>query len=160
VTTKRIDLTPIKNFFAEHPGLKRNNLIMILQKVQELYGYLPEEVIDFISEEIKVPKAKIYGVATFYSQFRLEPQGKYVINICNGTACHVKGAPSLVDEVEGILGIKSGQTTPDGLFTLETVNCIGACGLAPAVVINDKIYGKVTPEKIAELVNQLKAGEK
>jgi len=159
-TRKELDLKQVEDYFDGNPNLRKNNLIAILQKIQEFYGYLPEEALEIVAERINVPKAKIYGVCTFYSQFKLEPDGKYLVQVCNGTACHVRGAPALVDEISGILGISEGQTTPDNLFTLETVNCIGACGLAPAVVINEEIYGKVTPDKIHEIISNLKAGEK
>lgn len=159
-TIEKIDLQPVRDHFEQNPGLSGKNLIAILQRFQGIYGYLPEEVLREVSEQLLIPMARIYGVCTFYSQFKLEPYGKYVVQVCNGTACHVKGAPALVDEIAGILGIQEGETSSDKMFTLETVNCIGACGLAPAVVINEEIYGKVTPEKVNEIITNLKAGAK
>ncbi|MBP7461045.1 MAG: NADH-quinone oxidoreductase subunit NuoE [Candidatus Delongbacteria bacterium] len=156
----RVDSGLIETYFEENPHLKSNHLIMVLQKVQEIYGYLPEAVLNLVSVKLRVPRAKIYGIATFYSQFRLTPLGKYVVQVCNGTACHVKGAPALIEELEGLLGIKNGETTSDGLFTLQTVNCIGACGLAPALVINEEIHGRVTSDRLNELINSIKAGER
>lgn len=155
-----IDSGRIEIFFESHPDLKSNHLIFVLQKVQEIYGYLPESILNIVSVKLVIPRAKIYGIATFYSQFHLNPLGKYVVQVCNGTACHVKGATDLIDELEGLLGVKNGGTTPDGLFTLQTVNCIGACGLAPALVINEEIHGRVTSDRLNELINSLKAGEK
>jgi len=149
----------LDRYLEMHPTLQKHQLIMVLQDIQDHFGYLPEDALNLVSERLRVPRARIYGIATFYSQFRLKPLGKYVIQICNGTACHVKGAPALIDELEGFLGIKNGETTSDGNFTLLTVNCIGACGLAPVIMINEEIYGKVTADKIHEIVSSLKAGE-
>lgn len=129
-------------------------LIKALQEIQGKFGYLPEKALNTLAEEIRVPMAKIYGVCTFYSQFRLEPQGKYIIQVCDGTACHVRGSQSLIDELESLLGIKVGETTEDMLFTLESVACIGACSLAPAIIINEETYAKVSPPKLADIVKK------
>lgn len=136
------------------------NLIAILQKVQEEYRYLPEEVLLYIAEMIGIPPARIYGVATFYSHFTLHPKGKYLIRLCDGTACHVKRSTGILDKLREKLGLSETKiTTDDMLFTVETVSCLGACGLAPVLVVNSDIYGQMTPEKAAELVDKLVAEE-
>ena len=118
-------------------------LIMILSDIQKEYGYIPLEVQELISSKIGVPVAEIYGVVTFYSFFSLKPKGKYVIGICLGTACYVKGSQQIIDKFSELLGIKAGETTEDGLFTLDALRCIGACGIAPAISINGKVYRKL-----------------
>lgn len=135
-------------------------LIPILQEVQAEYRYLPEKVLVYIATTLGISPARIYGVATFYAHFALAPKGKYVINVCDGTACHVKGSMKLVDAIAKELGLSGdATTTPDLLFTLETVSCLGACGLAPVMVINEKVYGQMTPEKCVEAVKAVKAEE-
>jgi NADH-quinone oxidoreductase subunit E len=137
-----------------------SSLIAILQKVQEEYRYLPEEVLLYVAEMLKIPPARIYGVATFYSHFTLQPKGKYLIRLCDGTACHVKGSTGILEKLRGKLGLSETKiTTDDMLFTVETVSCLGACGLAPVVVVNHDIHGQMTPEKAAELVDELMAKE-
>ncbi|AIS53104.1 electron bifurcating hydrogenase subunit HydC [Thermoanaerobacter kivui] len=133
---------------------ERGALIAILQHVQHEFGYLPEDVIFYIASKTGIPASKIYGVATFYAQFHLKPRGKYVIRVCLGTACHVKGANKILAEFEKQLGIKAGETTSDLKFTLERVGCLGACGLAPTVMVNEKTYGKMTPEKVSEVLKE------
>lgn len=131
-------------------------LVPILQAVQEEYRYLPEEVMTFVATALDIPPARVYGVATFYGHFALEPKGKYVIRVCDGTACHVKGSMDLVDVITQKLKLPKGKkTTPDMLFTLETVSCLGACGLAPAVVVNDDVHGQMTPELTAQLIDRI-----
>lgn len=127
-------------------GGKKSNLIMILQKVQEEYKYLPEDAIIYIGSKIEgLSPASVFGVSTFYAQFSLEPKGKYEIKICDGTACHVRGSMPVLDAVKRKLNLKNGKmTTENGLFSMETVSCLGACGLAPAMVINEKVYPKMT----------------
>ncbi len=135
-------------------------IIPILQKVQEEYRYLPEEVLLFIATSLAISPARIYGIATFYSHFSLSPKGKYVIRVCDGTACHVRGSGVLIETVRTALGLKVGEsTTADMLFTLETVSCLGACGLAPVVVINEQVYGQVTRERLQELIVAVRAKE-
>ncbi len=135
-------------------------LIPILQAVQDAYRYLPEEILTFVATAINVPPARVYGVATFYTHFTLQPKGKYVVKLCDGTACHVKGSERILDHMRAHLGLKEGQTTtPDMLFTVETVSCLGACGLAPVVVINDKVHGQVTPEHARELLDDIRKSE-
>jgi len=140
----------LETVFTEFKG-KEEELIPILQKVQEKYSYLPEQAMQKISEFTKVPESRVYAVATFYAQFRFKPIGKYYILVCRGTSCHVRGAPRILEEIEKQLGIKEGETSSNMKFTLETVACIGACGLSPCIMINKKVYAKLTPKKVAEL---------
>jgi len=128
-------------------------LIPILQQIQQVFGYLPEDAMSQIADFVDVPECSIYGVATFYAQFKFVPVGRNVIKVCRGTGCYVKGAPRLLDEIEARLGIKDGETTPDMEYTLETVACFGSCALAPVVVVNDRVYGNVTVEKIREILD-------
>ncbi len=133
----------------------KGSLITILQKAQEIYGYLPMDVIRLISDRTGVKPAKIMGVATFYTQFRLQPVGKYLIMLCKGTACHVNGSDLIEKTVTETLGIKDGETTPDGLLTLKNVACLGCCSLSPVMMINDETYGRLTPQKTKEILAQL-----
>ncbi len=135
-------------------GRDPNRLIPILQAVQEEYRYLPEEVMVYVATSLGLPPARVYGVATFYAHFALEPKGKHVIRLCDGTACHVKGSSQLLEVVQRGLKITAGQTTRDGLFSLEVVACIGACGLAPVAMINDDVHQRVKPAKIREMISQ------
>ncbi|MBQ6376626.1 MAG: NAD(P)H-dependent oxidoreductase subunit E [Lachnospiraceae bacterium] len=123
-------------------------LMPILQEAQAIYGYLPIEVQTMIAEEMDVPLEKIYGVATFYAQFTLNPKGKYQISVCLGTACYVKGSGLVLEEIEKQLGIKTGECTPDGKFSLDACRCVGACGLAPVMLINEDVYGRMTPDQV------------
>lgn len=138
------------------------SLITILQKAQEIYGYLPQDVIRHISEKTGVKPAKIMGVATFYTQFRLKPVGKYLIMLCKGTACHVNGSDLIEKTITETLGIHDGETTEDGLFTLKNVACLGCCSLSPVMMINEETYGSLTPDKakkiLVELTVQAKEG--
>ena len=136
-----------------------SSLIPLLQKTQENFGYLPKEALQEISKYLGVPLSRVYGVATFYAQFRFEPLGKYVIKICHGTACHVNGAVNISEAIKEEFGIEEGQTTKDGLVTLERVACLGCCSLAPVIMINGKVYGKLTPEKVRKLMKKLRKGE-
>jgi NADH-quinone oxidoreductase subunit E len=141
---------------VERNGRNPSRLIPILQAVQEQYRYLPEEILTLVATALGLSPAKVFGVATFYSHFTLTPKGKYLIRICDGTACHVKRSDGLLDCLRDKLGLREGAaTTPDLLFTLETVSCLGACGLAPVIVINDEVYGQMTPEKAAALIDTL-----
>jgi len=137
----------------------RSNLIPILQSVQGKLGYLPRESIERISEHTKVPEAEIYGIATFYAQFRFTPVGKHKFTVCRGTACHVLGSKKLVDELRDIMGIEPGGTTEDMMFSLETVACFGSCALAPLVVVDRKVYGRMTPQRTRKLVEDLRSGK-
>lgn len=137
----------LDEILKKYQGVK-GSLIPVLQEVQNSYGYLPKDVMENMAQKMDIPISQIYGVATFYSQFHLKPRGKNIIRVCQGTACHVRGAKAILQELEDELKIQPGNTTPDLLFTLETVACIGACGLAPVMMINDNTYGRLTPESI------------
>ena len=128
--------------------------MMILEDIQKEYGYIPLEVQELVSDLTGVPVSDIYGVVTFYSFFSMTPKGKYIIGVCLGTACYVKGGQSIIDKFSELLGIKPGETTPDGMFTLSALRCIGACSIAPAVNINGKVYPKMTVGKVQELVEE------
>ena len=126
----------------------------ILQAAQDIYGYLPEEVQIIIAEELDIPLSEIYGVASFYAQFTLNPKGKYRISVCLGTACYVKGAASVLAAIEKKLGIQPGGITPDGKFSLDACRCVGACGLAPVMMINEDVYGRLTPDQIGPILDK------
>lgn len=131
-------------------------LIPILQKVQDAYKYLPEDIMRYVADDLKISPAKVYGVATFFAHFSTEPKGKHIIKVCNGTACHVKGASFLLNTVKDKLKLKEGQeTTEDMMFTMEAVSCLGACGLAPVVVIDDAVHGQVTPADVVKLIDEV-----
>lgn len=138
---------------------ERTPLMMILSDVQKEYGYIPLEVQERVSERTGISVAEIYGVVTFYSFFSLNPKGKYVIGCCLGTACYVKGAQQVIDKFSEILGIKPGETTKDGLFTLDALRCIGACGIAPAVSINGKVYPKLSVNAVPAVIEEYKNAE-
>ncbi len=132
-------------------------IISILQDIQEHYNYLPREVFPYIAEKLGISGAKAYSVATFYENFSLEPKGKYVIRICDGTACHVRRSIPILEKLRSELGLSEDKKTTDDMnFTVETVSCLGACGLAPVITVNDKVYAAMTPEKAVELINNLK----
>ena len=135
-------------------GKKHGSLIPLLQSAQDVYGYIPESSIYYISEVVGIPESEIYGVITFYSQFRLTPTGKYIIKICEGTACHVNGAKKILKAIEAELGISVGETTKDGKFTLESVSCIGCCSLSPVIMINDDTYGRLIPKMIGKILKK------
>ena len=134
----------------------RDCLIPLLQEVQEAQGYLSRDAVIRIGEQLKLPASKVYGVATFYNQFRFEAQGKFHIQVCRGTACHVKGSQGILEALQRELSVEAGQTTRDGIFSLEVVACIGACGLAPVISINGEFFAKVTPERIREIIQDCK----
>lgn len=136
---------------------KAEDLIPMLQRVQRVLGFLPEPALLEIARLTRLSTAKVFGTATFYSQFRLQPVGKYIIRVCRGTACHVKGSDRILDYLQDYLRIFPGQTTPDGLFTVETVACFGSCALAPILVVNDSVYGSVNRAKALKLLEDLKA---
>jgi NADH-quinone oxidoreductase subunit E len=136
-------------------------LIPILQAVQEEYRYLPEEILHYVATALDMPPARVYGVATFYAHFALQPKGKYLIRLCDGTACHVRGSMDIYDALADRLGLPEGKhTTDDMLFTLETVSCLGACGLAPAVVINEDVHGLMTPDSAVQVIEEILDKEK
>jgi NADH-quinone oxidoreductase subunit E len=141
----------------ENHEFKSSNIIAILQDTQEIYRYLPKEIFSYLSKKLGMSRTKIYSVATFYDNFSLEPKGKYVIKICDGTACHVRKSIPILEMLRKELKLSQEKiTTDDLIFTVETVSCLGACGLAPVITINEKVYGAMTPEKTAELLKTLK----
>ena len=132
----------------------KSKLMMVLNSAQEIYGYIPTSAQKLISDNLKIPMAEIYGVITFYSRFSLEPKGKYNIAVCLGTACYVKGSQSVLDKVKEILKIDVGGVTPDGKFSLEATRCVGACGLAPVMTINNEVYGQMNPAKVVDILSK------
>ncbi|GAA0779331.1 NADH-quinone oxidoreductase subunit NuoE [Clostridium subterminale] len=138
--------------FIESLPSKDGALIEVLHRAQHIFGYLPKEVQTFVADKLNLPVSKVYGVVTFYSFFTTEPRGKNVINVCMGTACFVRGAGDILKEFEKELSIKSGQTTEDMKFTLGSLRCVGACGLAPVLTINDKVYGHCTPDQVKSIL--------
>lgn len=134
-------------------------LMMILSDVQKQFGYIPLEIQEIISQKTGIPVAEIYGVVTFYSFFSLKPKGKYVVGICLGTACYVKNSQAVLDKFHQLLGAGPGETTDDGLFTIEAIRCIGACALAPALSVNGKVYPKVTPDQVQKIIDEYRGKE-
>ena len=144
----------ILEILTEYPAGRRETLIPLLQGVQEVFGFLPEEALDLIAKHLSLSPAKVYGVATFYNQFRLVPVGKHTVRVCRGTACHVRGSKLLLDKFADELGVRPGETTPDGEFTLETVACLGACSIAPVVTVDDNFHGAVQPRNVGKILKQ------
>jgi NADH-quinone oxidoreductase subunit E len=140
----------VEEILNSHEG-EPSDLIPILQAIQAELGYLPEQAMKQVARWLHMPESRVFGVATFYAQFKLVPTGRNVIKVCRGTGCHVRGAPQLLEELEKQLGVEPGGTTPDGEYTLETVACFGSCALAPVVVVNDKVEGRVTMQKVRKL---------
>lgn len=150
------EIARLDEILQEH-DYNKTLLIAIMQDIQKVYRYLPEEALCYIAKKLKLSEAKIYGVATFYENFSLEPKGKYVIKICDGTACHVRKSVPILEEFRSLLGVSEEKnTTEDMLFTVETVSCLGACGLAPVCTVNDHVHPAMTPEKAKELIETLK----
>jgi NADH-quinone oxidoreductase subunit E len=143
--------TKLKDIFSGHSA-GRQELIPILQETQKAFRYLPAAAIKEIARFLDIPESAVYGVSTFYARFRLKPPGKKTIRVCRGTACHVRGTQKVLAELEKVLGVKAGETTPDGEYTLETVACIGACALAPVITIDDEVLGKMTARKVTEIL--------
>jgi len=143
-----------EEIYKKYPKNMPENMIAMLQDVQGVYGYLPEDDIIRVAKHLGVPTSRVYGVATFYNQFRLTPLGKHVIRVCRGTACHVKGSLDILNILETELGISAGETTKDLKFTIETVACIGACSIAPVIVIDDKYYGGLTSKSVYKLIKE------
>lgn len=148
-----VDLAKVDAIIERH-GARREHVIGVLLDCQQAFRYLPRELIEHVARRVGIPVTTILGIATFYRGFSLKPVGRYQVAVCTGTACHVLGAPRLVEAFERELGIKKGDTTPDGLFSLHTINCPGCCGLAPVVVVSEDVHGKVTQAKIARLVKR------
>lgn len=152
----RKDGGTLDGILTRHKGAGREHLIPILQEVQDACGFLSRETVRVIGDFLGLPESKIYGVATFYNQFRFQPQGRYHIQVCRGTACHVKGSAAIQDIVERELKLKAGQTGRDGMFSIEVVACMGACGLAPVITVNGEYHANLTPEKIRRLIAEHK----
>ncbi len=148
-----MDLEPLDKLLDEFNG-STGTLIPILQKTQDIYGYLPPEALSRISDKMSIPLSQIYGVATFYSQFYLTRRGKHIIKQCDGTACHVRGAAKITDRIQSELGIQAGETSPDYQYTFEVVYCLGACGLAPVAVVDNKVVGRLVPEKMVQILKE------
>ena len=143
----------LRKYIEEVEDMK-GALIPVLQKAQAIYGYLPIEVQTIIADGLVIPLEEVYGVATFYSQFTLTPKGKHQISVCMGTACYVKGSGKILEKISDILGIKSGECTPDGKFSLDGVRCIGACGLAPVITIGEDVYGRLNAEDVVDILKK------
>lgn len=141
----------MKEIFSHYHG-ERQELIPILQETQEQFRYLPAEAMREISRFLRVPESTIYGVSTFYAQFKLTPLGRKIVKVCRGTACHVRGGPKILEETEKLLGIKAGETTDDLEYTLESIACFGSCALAPVMVIDDTVYGRMTTSKVKSII--------
>lgn len=154
-----VDLSLLDDIINKFKG-KKGNIIPVLQAAMDIYGYLPEKVFVKFSEELDISLSKMYGVATFYSQFRFNPVGKHIVKVCHGTACHVLNASELTEYLEDALNINDGETTEDGLFTLESVACLGCCSLAPVIMIGEEVYGKLDGTKAVKVVNEIKLKEK
>ena len=141
-------------------GNEEKSLIAILQSTQEHYRYLPKEIFPYLANKLNISESKIYGVVTFYENFSLDKKGKYVIKVCDGTACHVRHSIPVLNELKKVLGLKEGQkTTDDFMFTIETVSCLGACGLAPVMMVNETVYSSMTPAKVVEVIKNIKEAE-
>lgn len=154
----RMDFSAIDVLLEKYPK-PEDTLIAVLQDIQEAYGYLPQDVLLYLSKKTGIPAANLSGVATFYAQFRLTPPGKYQVMVCMGTACHVNGAGTVAEAVEETLGIPEGETTPDGLFSWEKVACLGCCSLSPVMMINGRAYGKLTADSIGTVFADIRAAE-
>jgi NADH:ubiquinone oxidoreductase 24 kD subunit len=146
----------LKEVIAQHKG-QSDAMMPVLQKAQEIYGYLPIEVQTMVAEGLGVSLEQVYGVSTFYSWFTLEPKGEHLIRVCLGTACYVKGSADILAELERQLGIKAGHTTPDGKFTLEATRCLGCCGLAPVMTVDDDVFGRLVPADVKGIVDKFRA---
>ena len=158
LTAEDSKIQELKNFISEcrKRDYPNSQLIAILHKAQELFGYISVEVMDVVAERMRIPTAHIWGVATFYHYFNLKPTGRHVISVCLGTACYVKGIQDITEAIKNELKINFGETTEDKIFTLQEARCLGACGLAPVVMIDDKIYGQLTPQKTLEIIKNIR----
>ena len=153
---QKIDFSVLDEAIKEY-GNQEKALIAILQRAQEHYRYLPKEIFAYLAEKLDIPQARIYGVATFYENFSLEQKGKYVIKVCDGTACHVRKSIPVLNELRKQLGLSEAKkTTDDGLFTVETVSCLGACGLAPVIMVNETVHSAMTPEKVVAVIKSIR----
>lgn len=156
MTTETMVESEIAAILNNYPDAQRDALIPLLQEVQEKVGYLSREAVVKIGEHLNLPASKIYGVATFYNQFRFKPLGKYHIQVCRGTACHVKGSINVLTAVKQALNVEPGDTTRDGLFSLEVVACLGACGLAPVITVNGEFFAGMTPSKVEKIIRDIR----
>lgn len=154
VNEEPLDLTLLYGVLEQYKA-QRGAVIPVLQKAQELYGWLPKPILETIAHEMRIPLSQIYGVVTFYAQFYLTRRGRHIIRQCDGTACHVRGAGRIINTVENRLGIRAGETTPDYRITYEVVYCLGSCGLAPVAMVNDQVVGHLVPETMVKIVDQL-----
>jgi len=152
-------MNAVESVLKKHLRAGRDALIPILQEVQEYQGYLSKEAVAMIGKHLNLPTSKIYGVATFYNQFRFQPKGKYHFMVCRGTACHVKGSNRVLETAQKMLNLKPGQTSRDRLFSLEVVACMGACGLSPVMNLNGEFYAKVTPQKLVKIIQECRETE-
>ena len=155
---EEVDLSLLEPLIAKHRG-KKGNMIPLLQGTQDLYGYLPRKAFEKISEETGLKLSDMFGVATFYAQFRLNPVGKHIIKVCHGTACHVQNAKEITEALEEALKVKDGETTDDRLFTLESVACLGCCSLAPVMMIGEQTYGKLTGNETVRIIKNIRIAE-
>jgi NADH:ubiquinone oxidoreductase subunit E len=155
---KYVDLSHVDEILNKHPNQQRFTLA-VLQDIQKQYKYIPREALDKVSKRLNIPLSKLYGMATFYKSLSLVPKGENIITVCDGTACHVRASSAVLEHIEKYLKIMPGETTENGKFSLQTVNCLGSCAIAPVMVINDKYYGKVTPNMIKDIINQYGGGE-
>lgn len=150
-----LNLAPVAEIVMKYTPFKEEDIISALQDVQDRYGYLPQQAMDELARLSGLPVAKLYGVATFYAQFHLEPHGKHTVRLCRGTACHVRGSPKIMDSVVRHLGIEDGDTTPDMLFSLETVACLGTCFLSPVMLVGSQYFGRLTPSGAVKILESL-----
>lgn len=149
-----VDLAPAERILDQMGPIRPSDLVPLLQKIQDAYGHLPTGVLREVSRRTGIPTSRVYGVITFYSQFRLRPHGRHTVRVCRGTACHVQKAGRVLDVVRRVLGIDEGQTTPDNRFHLETVACLGACFAAPAMMIDDQCFGRLSPQRIESILRR------
>jgi NADH-quinone oxidoreductase subunit E len=155
---EEIDLSLLDHLIEKYKG-KKGNMIPLLQGTQDVYGYIPRQAFEKISKEVDLELSDMYGVATFYAQFRLEPVGKHIVKVCHGTACHVQNANSVTDALKEALKVEDGGTTEDGMFTLESVACLGCCSLAPVMMIGDETYGKLTGSQAVKIIKNIRIQE-
>lgn len=153
-TQAPFDLSPLERILEEFQGQK-GAVIPILQQIQEVYGYLPQEILKKTSKITRIPLSQLYGVATFYAQFHLTPRGRHLIRVCDGTACHVRGSEKTIQAIENAFDMAAGGTSPDLKYTVEVVYCVGSCGLAPVAVVDDKVYGQTKPEPFVKILKKL-----
>lgn len=158
ITKEEVNVSAIDSLIEKYKN-KKGNMIPLLQGIQDIYGYLPREAFIKVAKETNIELSDMYGVATFYAQFRLKPVGKHIVKVCHGTACHVQNAKELTDALQESLKVNDGETTSDGIFTLESVACLGCCSLAPVLMIGDETYGKLTGDKAVKIVKDIKRQE-